>query len=135
MRANLCSDIARLTEDLVQAKLMAAQSQSESEVLQHKLLRSETKCRSVALRMTKLEVSGELGAQPPARQLPSRLALPRVPCATTAPPPSAGPAGRDPGLVGPERDKERRSRAEAGHVEGLSAGGGALTGPSTAAGS
>jgi len=56
VRATLCSDIARLTEDLVQAKMMAAQEQTEREVLQHKLLRTETKHRSVALRMTKLEV-------------------------------------------------------------------------------
>lgn len=56
VRATLCADIARLTEELVQAKLMSAQEQSDREVMEHKLLRAEERCRSVALRMTKLEV-------------------------------------------------------------------------------
>jgi len=56
VRATLCADIAKLTEELVMAKLIAAQEQSEREVIEHKLLRAEEKGRNIALRMTKMEV-------------------------------------------------------------------------------
>ena len=56
VRQQLCDDIARLTEDLVHAKLMHAQEMEQAEELRHKLLRAGTKQRALALRMTELEV-------------------------------------------------------------------------------
>ncbi len=56
VRATLCGDIAKLTEELVQAKLDRALELSDREELAQKLRRSNARARQLAMRMTELEV-------------------------------------------------------------------------------
>ena len=56
VRETLCSDIARLTEELVQSKLEHAQDQAGVEDANQKLRRSDARLRATAIKMTRLEV-------------------------------------------------------------------------------
>ena len=56
VRATLCADIAKLTEELVEAKLTCAQESERSETLEGKLRRAGEKQRALSARMTELEV-------------------------------------------------------------------------------
>ena len=61
VRQTLCADIAKLTEELVEAKLLAAQESERSEGLEGKLRRSGDKQRMLSVRMTELEMLVEDG--------------------------------------------------------------------------
>ena len=61
VRATLCNDIAKLTEELVEAKLLAAQESERSETLEGKLRRAGDKQRMLSVRMTELEMLVEDG--------------------------------------------------------------------------
>ena len=61
VRATLCADIAKLTEELVEAKLLAAQESERSETLEGKLRRAGEKQRMLSVRMTELEMMVEDG--------------------------------------------------------------------------
>ena len=56
MRQTLCADIAKLTEELVEAKLSSAQESERAQKLEGKVCRGAEKQLAVALRMTDLEV-------------------------------------------------------------------------------
>ena len=56
VRQTLCADIAKLTEELVEAKLSSAQESERAQKLEGKVCRGAEKQLAVALRMTDLEV-------------------------------------------------------------------------------
>jgi len=56
VRQTLCADIAKLTEELVEAKLLSAQESDRAQRLEGKMCRGAEKQLAVALRMTELEV-------------------------------------------------------------------------------